>query len=533
MDDLDTQILCLGSRCLQGALASRRRFARMAHACWSLIPTLICFSLSPPLQASESAPRFQWVQRPDSNGGSDYGYGLTVDSSGQAYQTGVVGPGASLGGATFTNGGLFVAKYSPSGQLLWAANDARQLNLYYMDDPTGWSIGLDASTNVYVICRLASQQAVFGGQILTNRGNNSLLLVKHSAAGVFLWAKPLCWGDTLVPYGLAVDPTGNCLFGGVSETGTIQTDVTNVSGNGFAAKCDPAGNIIWVAALETPYYTIDTAPTVTGEVYVLGDSGPSHRILLAKFASDGQLLWKRQPSSTNSLYAGCVAVDSKGNAFITGNCYSDTLFGDLALTNVGSANYAFLAKYDTNGNALWVRSLGTNLSPAMPCADADGNSYCLLQFSDTSRLFSKFDPAGHLLWSKSIPPSLDGVGFYAHQLAADPVGNCFFSGTLYSTVLFDDQELGTIAQWPNIAIDILVGKLDTSTPPPLTLLREPGSVQLTWPALAAGFHLESTLDLTAPNSWSSNSITPTTLDLTNLVTVPMDAYQKFFRLKRP
>jgi hypothetical protein len=75
-------------------------------------------------------------------------------------------------------------------------------------------------------------------------------------------------------------------------------------------------------------------------------------------------------------------------------------------------------------------------APAV-ATDAIGNAYNCPLLYDGSFLFSKLDALGNLLWTKSSPPCADGCGFQATRLAIDSVGNCFFSGTLYGTAVFD------------------------------------------------------------------------------------------------
>src|SRR6266702_2297950 len=66
------------------------------------------------------APAFSWVQR---SGGTnrEYATRVAVDPVGNSYIIGKFpGPSTTIGGVLLTNGGLFIAKYDPVGNVSWA-----------------------------------------------------------------------------------------------------------------------------------------------------------------------------------------------------------------------------------------------------------------------------------------------------------------------------------------------------------------------------------------------------------------------------
>jgi hypothetical protein len=499
------------------------------------------------LRATESAPEFLWV----TNAGSadlDQGFGLTVDVSGQVYQTGFTSKNASFGETTFTTNGFFVSKRDPSGQIVWVIQDGIYPG-FFGGAVGGWSVGVDASSNVFVLCNLNASEAVFGGQTITNQSAGTLVLLKYNGNGSFVWAKPICWGNFLYASGLAVDSEGNCFFAAISWEGFAaipweggaQTATTNLTGGVLVAKCNSDGNLVWIKSFGSSsnfYVNVeDLALGGTNGIYVFGhflnslvidgttlSGGNNNNVFLAKFTSDGQLQWAKQSTGTNTVTSNRLAVDSDGNAFVNGVFRDNITFDTVVLSNAVAANYYFLTKYDPAGNAIWAKSLGIGGSRSAMTVDRAGNCYAGAEISGGSNVFTKFDPAGNLLWTKVVP----SAKFIFFQLAADSVGNCFFSGSLYDTTAFDGQTVTGIG-----SRDVLLGKLNTSTPPPLNILSQGDSVQLSWPSLASGFHLESSPNLDAPLSWASNSATVNMLGLTNVATVSVKSNQMFFRLTRP
>ena len=71
-------------------------------------------------------------------------------------------------------------------------------------------------------------------------------------------------------------------------------------------------------------------------------------------------MWGRTPGGTGSDYGNGICTDANGNIFITGYFASSFLnFGGFPVINdnVGYDDI-FIAGYDSNGNALWAKSVG-------------------------------------------------------------------------------------------------------------------------------------------------------------------------------
>ncbi|RYZ42350.1 MAG: hypothetical protein EOO71_08370 [Myxococcaceae bacterium] len=77
---------------------------------------------------------------------------------------------------------------------------------------------------------------------------------------------------------------------------------------------------------------------------------------LARYDTDGNLQWVRQLGTAQMDRATAVATDADGNAYVAG-----TTFGGLDFyTNAGGIDF-FIAKYDADGNRLWLRQNGTQM----------------------------------------------------------------------------------------------------------------------------------------------------------------------------
>ena len=85
-----------------------------------------------------------------------------------------------------------------------------------------------------------------------------------------------------------------------------------------------------------------------------GDNAGQWDAFLVKYDSDGNWLWSRQLGTSSYDFSESVAVDGAGNAFISGSTQ-----GNLGGNNAGLTD-AFLTKYDSDGNLLWTQQLGTS-----------------------------------------------------------------------------------------------------------------------------------------------------------------------------
>jgi hypothetical protein len=186
-------------------------------------------------------------------GGSsdDYGQGIAVDSSGNAYVTGwtyssdfpaVVGPSLSYNGYR----DAFVAKVNPSGTALVYAGF-----LGGSGDDWSWGIAVDSSGNAYVTGLTTSSDfpAVVGPDTTFN-GYVDAFVAKVNPSGTALVYSGFLGGSGYDGgYGIAVDSSGNAYVTG----GTWSSDFPAVVGpdttfNGdydaFVAKVNSAGTAL-------------------------------------------------------------------------------------------------------------------------------------------------------------------------------------------------------------------------------------------------------------------------------------------------
>ncbi|HTQ40002.1 MAG TPA: SBBP repeat-containing protein [Pirellulales bacterium] len=215
-------------------------------------------------------------------------------------------------------------------------------------------------------------------------------------------------------YGVSADGTGNVYVTGETAGSLGGTNA------GFYDAFDAKYNIQGVAQQTTQYG--DTGSDVgtgisadsLGNVFVAGYSqgplnGPNNggfQAQLSNYTPAGTLQWSQYIGPVQT-YAYGVSADGQGNAYIAG--YTT---GSLNQPNAGGYD-AYVAKYDSTGNALWTHQFGTSAQDQALGVAADGANSVYVTGSTQGSLggtnaggydafVRKYDAAGNLQWTQQL-----------------------------------------------------------------------------------------------------------------------------------
>lgn len=211
---------------------------------------------------------------------------------------------------------VFVGKYSNSGNLIWVKK-ATGSSLDY-----GTGLELDASGNAYVIgwfINTVDFDPGNGVANLTTSGNWDAFIWKLDNAGNYVWAKQLVGASGIGGQSIGLDATGNVYAAGYF-LGSIDLDPgpgtdmhTSVAGNEdmFLVKLNNNGDFVWGntfgdvnadrcnsidvdadgTVAMTGYFegTVDFDPGVG--TFELTSDGPFNDIFITKLDASGALLW--------------------------------------------------------------------------------------------------------------------------------------------------------------------------------------------------------------------------------------------------
>jgi hypothetical protein len=301
---------------------------------------------------------------------------------------------------------VFVAKYDSNGVQQWVVAQG--------DTHTaGKSICLDQEENIYVAGWMDAT-VQFGDTLLTNLGDFDIILAKYNPMGDLIWVKQ---------------------FGGNRADKVIKI------------LCDQHDHIFL-----TGYFS-STAQFGNTSVVASSDST---EIFFAKSDTAGNIQWVKQAGGMQSDQGNSICTDASGNIFITGTFQATATFDSYSVTSSGQDDF-FIAKYDSSGNALWIKTAGSYDSDKGlgVCIDSAGNCYITGNFRHTisfggftitSWYNSKdlfvvsYSPSGVCRWAKQASgSSLDrGADIDLNEEAKIVVGGSFstwvnFSGMYLNT----------------------------------------------------------------------------------------------------
>lgn len=159
----------------------------------------------------------------------------------------------------------------------------------------------------------------------------------------------------------------------------------SLDGNYFKYEGDtpPAGPVLGqIKQFGNGSFNISNGATTdaSGNVYITGGTtgslaepnAGSRDAFVIKYDSNGNQVWSRQLGSSSFDTATSVAADQQENVYLSG--YTE---GNLGGPKQGSYSDAWVAKLDSNGNQVWIQQFGTDAinGSTRVAVDNNGNVY--------------------------------------------------------------------------------------------------------------------------------------------------------------
>ncbi|MBW1849572.1 MAG: SBBP repeat-containing protein, partial [Deltaproteobacteria bacterium] len=242
----------------------------------------------------------------------DFGYGIAVDESGNAYVTGY--SDATWGSPLHPFAGntdAFAVKLDASGETVWTTFMGSS------DDDLGMSIALDGSANVYV----AGISYDSWGHPVKDHYPNFIedgFVAKLTSSGETVWNTFVGYNSRDKIYGMALDEGGSIFLTGT----TLQP---------------------WSQGWGTPVNPYS------------GASGDE--VFVVKLNNSGETVWHTYMGSSSSDEGRGIATDSYGNVYVTG--YSYDTWGNPANDHTSGLNWdIFAAKLNSSGVRKWNTFMG-------------------------------------------------------------------------------------------------------------------------------------------------------------------------------
>ena len=403
-----------------------------------------------------------------SAGGSDedYATSIALDAWGNIYVAGFFhSTSIPFGTTTLTNDSttatsdMYVVKYSPAGNVIWARKAGGT-----MSDRIN-AVKTDAAGNVIVTGSFESKYLIFGIDTVKNplATTDDVFVIKYDSSGNFVWAKGSGQPGDNYGYAVTTDAANNIYVAGSFNSPSISfgSSVLSNSGTGtddmFLVKYNSSGTVAWATRATGKNNDMATAlgTDATGNIYVSGkfasdtlffnstaliNSG-AYDAFMAKYNTTGHVIWAKSISTGTTInYAYSLTVDDTANVIIAGNFGNGTItFGSSTITNSNAGTYdLFIAKYDSLGNAKWANTTGGPGSMANGVAkDATGNIYLAGNYSDSSFYFGT-----NLLLNAGINTGTTDMFLAKYSRAATIVLNV--TAPAYGIALYPNPADGTI-----------------------------------------------------------------------------------------
>lgn len=389
---------------------------------------------------------------------------FVTDAAGNTYLaasfTGSVtlAPGTVLTSQGFQDG--VVAKYSPTGSLLWYKHLKGDYNDSFQ------KIILDASGKIALL-GTASDGAQLGTVTFSTStfGFGSMVLAQLDAQGQVQYVREVGSGTLLIPASLASDAAGNYYMSGSFVEATFgsialtTSSTTTISSDQFLLKMSAAGTVQWAqqggritlgaTATALPYSHLVADPA--GNVYFVWTSPPvvggfgsvampaakgDYDALVVKYNTQGAPQWAQRVGGAGADLNGYAALDGGGRLVVpgisapAGSLTNPTTVGATVLTT----GFASVLE-PTAGTLVWSRDLQATMAGGYRglTSDAAGNIYLLGQFSGQATIPGKtltsaggidalivsYSPSGTLRWTQQsggtgdetpVALSIDGTG---------------------------------------------------------------------------------------------------------------------------
>lgn len=380
-------------------------------AAWRVVSSSLVVLLSCTLSVSHADDTYHraWLAY-GGFGQRDTASAIAVDSAGYPYMVGETG---SIYGMPETGlFGGFTIKFDPLGH----EKRMQRVNAW-----RPYAGAFDSADNLHL--------AGIGRMPITDQA----YLAKFDQNGNQLWERFLGSSNTDAAFDVAMDNQGNAYISGtaIGLPGAVNSRAVGA----FLARYAPDGTETWVHPLTTlGFYGESVAVAPDQSVFLTGIGYRTS--FLAHLDSAGDVLWSKtvefSADARNGTYAQQVTCDSLGNVFVVGQ--TNQPINSLQ-------NDAFVAKFDSEGQLLWNRVLHLSRENSWSdvTVDSSGNVYAagtvgMFQGAATDNydaMWVKYDSDGNLQWFEQFGTTGDDG---LTGIAVDQFGHVYISGNNFYTI---------------------------------------------------------------------------------------------------
>ena len=235
----------------------------------------------------------------------------------------------------------------------------------------------------------------------------------------------------------------------------------------FSGSKDDVARGVCLDSVSNAYVTGSFSATTSIGGQTLTSIGATD-IFIAKFSSNGNLVWAKSFGSVSLDYAFDIDCEPEGNFIITGGFrQSMTLLPNTTLSSTGGFDL-FTAKFNTNGDCVWAKTATGTSSEygneivttfngnVAVIGDTQGTmiieSDTLIHLDSTDLFVVKYDANGNKIWSKGLP-GMDNAG--GRAISSDGFENTYIAGSFEGDIIMDTLVLNSTTPPNN---DIFISK---------------------------------------------------------------------------
>ncbi len=395
----------------------------MKHLIYSMVGL---FCLVQPAQAQPFT--YHWAT--DIGGRTQYNgqVDMVYSDFGQLYITGDFTGTQAFGAANKTAVGysdMYVTLVDTSGNVQWTVTGGAFLSYAYAT-----AITRDLSNNIYVVGHFVNSFTL-GTFTVNTLGQNDIFIAKLDFQGIPVWLKR----------------AGGASF---DEAGAIHCD----------------GQFLYLTGHFTNAASFDA-------VNLTSSGTNDQEIFIAKYDLNGSCQWAKSAGGTGEDHGGSIIRDASGHIGVCGHFSDVATFGTNTVTSAAFFDI-FVARYDGNGNNLWVTRAGgvsNDLGLAMGF-DKSGNYYVAGNIGNTALFgpyqvidngygniyLAKVDSTGAFQWAKG-GGSPFGDGLFDLSVNRND-GNCYLTGFASGSASF-----GSVSVPNNGLNDVFILRYDNAGTP--------------------------------------------------------------------
>lgn len=252
----------------------------------------------------------------------------------------------------------------------------------------------------------------------------AMVLMKYNPQGTVIWQRKLDGSGNDWARSITIDSSNNVYIIGYSNSGGFASDDIII------AKYDSNGSILWNKSIGTSNWEQGRGIKVFGSyVYITGTD--NDKFFTAQLnASTGAINWMKTITVGENCTYNDIDVDSSGNVYSVGTG---------AQIPAGTNYQAIVTKFNSSGTPQFFKYLGTAAAQLpdefQKCKiDSSDNLYAVGYWNNGTvyqLLLAKYNFSGTLLWQKSLAIGSSDVT-YGFGVATDSSNNVYTCSMLYS-----------------------------------------------------------------------------------------------------